>query len=83
MISVFKTLLSAYVMLFFAGAAATVTEWKNINCKPVKKVLYCFSFPIFMLTYIPISIIAVFKKVEWKPIYHTAALSLNDIKNEY
>ena len=83
MISVFKTLLSAYLMLFFAGAVATVTEWKNINCKPVKKVLYCFSFPLFMLTYIPISIIAVFKKVKWKPIYHTAALSLNDIKNEY
>ena len=29
-----------------------------------------FTFPIYMLTYIPIAFVAMFKKVEWKPIAH-------------
>lgn len=67
----FNTVIKIYVSLFVFGAVTTVTEWKNINTSPVKKVLYAFTFPLFMMTYIPIAIKAVFtKKVEWKPIYH-------------
>ena len=29
-----------------------------------------FTFPLFMLTYIPISLAALVGKVEWKPIRH-------------
>jgi ABC-type uncharacterized transport system permease subunit len=36
----------------------------------LKKILYTFTFPIFMFTYIPISAVALVKKVEWKPICH-------------
>ena len=36
--------------------------------------LYTFTFPIFMLTYIPISLVALFsRKVQWKPIEHHRA----------
>ena len=33
-----------------------------------------------MLTYIPISIVALFKKVEWKPIRHSVSLSIDHMK---
>ena len=45
-----------------------------------KKILYMFTFPLFMLTYIPVSIAAVFKKAEWRPIRHTVAVSVKEIR---
>jgi len=46
----------------------------------VKKILYIFSFPIFIFTYVPISIIALFKKVEWKPIAHSVVKTAEDMQ---
>ena len=48
-------------------------EWKRIAGPAWKKVLYTFTFPFFMLTYVPISIAALVGKVEWKPIQHGIA----------
>ena len=45
-----------------------------------KKVLYTFTFPFFMLTYVPISIAALVGKVEWKPICHTRVMTLEQIE---
>lgn len=72
---------SMYTTLYIIGAITTVTEWKNIYTTTFKKILYTFTFPIFMMTYIPITIMALFKKVEWKPIVHSKSKSLADIKN--
>ena len=47
-----------------------------IHTSAVKKVFYIFTFPLFMLTYIPISFAAIFAKVEWKPISHSVNVSL-------
>ena len=47
-----------------------ISEWKKIHCHAAKKILYLFTFPLFMFTYVPISIYALFAKVEWKPIIH-------------
>lgn len=74
-------LLGIYCTLFVIGAITTATEWKNIYTTTVKKILYAFTFPIFMLTYVPITVAALFAKVEWKPIVHSKAKSLADIKN--
>ena len=68
--SVGQMLLNMYLTLFVLGAITTVTEWKRIHTKAVKKVLYAFTFPLFMFTYIPISFAALFSKGEWKPIEH-------------
>ena len=46
---------------------------------PVQKLGYVLTFPIFMFTYIPISIAALVQKVEWKPIYHTATKKINEL----
>ena len=56
--------------LFILWAITTVTEWRRIHTKAVKKVIYAFTFPLFMFTYIPISFAAIFCKGEWKPIEH-------------
>lgn len=71
---------NCYLVLFIMGLLTTITEWKQINCSAPKKILYMFTFPIFILTYIPISIVALFKKVEWKPIVHTIAKSVDEVR---
>ena len=79
--SVLQTLLSLYLTLFFLGAVTTASEWQNIHCAERKKLLYAFTFPLFMLTYIPICIASLFTRVEWKPIRHERAMTLEQIKS--
>ena len=61
----------------FAYAVITVTtEWERIYAPNYKKILYTFTFPFFMLTYLPIAVASVFKReVEWKPIAHGGKVS--------
>lgn len=63
-----------YLTFFGIGAVTTVTEWKQIHTSAQKKILYAFTFPLFMFTYVPISMAAFFKKVEWKPIQHRVSM---------
>ena len=73
--------LSMYCLMYLIGAITTISERKNIYTTPFKKFMYTFTFPIFMMTYIPITFMALFKKVEWKPIVHSESVTLADIKN--
>ena len=75
-----RMLLNGYDIILLIGLITTLTEWKNINAKTYKKIFYIFTFPVFMFTYIPISIAALFKKVKWEPISHTIIKSLNDVE---
>lgn len=68
-----------YLTMFIVGAITTVSEWKRIRAPWWKKVLYTFTFPLFMFTYMPIAVIVLFKKVEWKPIEHK--VSAEKLKN--
>lgn len=79
-LSVLQTVLSLYMTLFVLGVITTVTEWRSIRCTGGKKVLYTFTFPVFMLTYVPICIVSLFAKVEWKPICHTRVMTLEQIE---
>lgn len=69
-----------YGILLIIGFITILTEWRKIHCSGWKKIAYTFTFPLFMFTYIPISIVALFKNVEWKPIAHTVAKSLDDVR---
>ena len=80
--SILKSLGSAWLMLFIIGAVTTVTEWRHIHTDSLRKVLYAFTFPIFMFTYIPISFAALFVKTSWKPIRHTYSLNRMDSRKE-
>ena len=71
-----------YGLMFIICLTTAVTEWRRIKAPAYKKILYLFTFPFFMATYIPISVVALFKKVEWKPIEHTAAITLDDLNSK-
>jgi len=70
---------NSYLMMYGIGLITTITEWEQIHTTTSKKVLYTFTFPFFMMTYIPISFAAFFKKVEWKPIEHTKVKTLDEV----
>lgn len=80
--SLIYTLLSAYLLLFVVGLATGISEWKQIHCSTCRKILSFFTFPLFLMTYIPISVQALFVKVEWKPIEHNVAVSMDELTNE-
>ena len=67
-----QTIFVFYLGLLMYGTITTLTEWNSIHIPTGKKFLSLFTFPIFMFTYVPISAVALVRKVEWKPIYHGA-----------
>ena len=72
--------LISYVMFMFTlGVLTTFVEWDSIRSTTACKIRYMFTFPLFMLTYIPIALVALVKKAEWKPIRHSIAMSVEDI----
>lgn len=79
--SLLTTIGNFYLTVFMVGVLTTITEWKRIDCSSGKKIIYLFTFPIFMFTYVPIAIAALFKKVKWDPIQHSVTKTIDDIKN--
>jgi len=61
-----------YSIIFMMALAALtiVVERKQIGATNKELFAYVLSFPIYMLSYVPISFQAVFAKAEWKPIEH-------------
>ena len=78
-VSALQTLVNLYLTLFIIGAITTVTEWKSIHCEPAKKIFYVFTFPLFMLSYVPIVIHSLFVTPEWTHIDHTRTLDVQQI----
>lgn len=70
-VTLVSNMVNYYLTLFILGVITTITEWKEIRATTMEKILYTFTFPVFIATYIPIAIVALFKKVEWQPIVHT------------
>ena len=75
--SVFFCVFNYMLIMFAFGVLATFTEWDNINAPSSHKVRYMFTFPVFMLTYVPIALVALVKKAEWKPIAHTISVDVD------
>lgn len=75
-----KIFFGVYFVLFAVGLITGIFEWKNIYCSTGRKIWSFFTFPIFMITYIPISLAAFFSKVKWKPIEHTQSVKIEDLK---
>ncbi len=63
----------AYMSLFVFGLVITISDWKKIRASSAKKILYIFTFPLFIFSFIPAAFVALFKKVEWKQIKHEGA----------
>ena len=72
-------LIGTIILAIFVATLVSVTEWNKLYCSTGKKILYIFTFPIFMLTYVPLAILALFKNVEWSQIKHPVAISNEDM----
>ncbi len=79
--SVMVGAINSYALMYLLGIATLVTEWKKIPCSRGKKIKYSFTFPLFLFSFGFAMLAAVFGTVQWKPIKHTAALSIGDLGN--
>ena len=66
---------SVLATLLVLGGITVASEWRRIHAPAWKKIAFTLTFPLFMLTYLPISLAALFMKVEWKPIHHSVNLA--------
>ncbi len=82
LLTLLQTFGNFYGLFFILGTITTITEWKQIHCNNRKRIWNLFTFPLFMLSYVPIAVIALFKKVEWKPINHSVSATLEDVRGE-
>ena len=73
-------LAGTYSSMFVIGALTLLTEWRRIRAATNKKVQAMFTFPLFMMTFIPIALTAVFRKFQWQPISHTVAISAEELQ---
>lgn len=57
-----------YLAFLAFGISLTITEWRQLGGGRFKKIFYAFTFPFFMLTFLPITVVALFKrKIVWQP----------------
>lgn len=68
-----------YGVLALIALTVTVLEWKKIVAPNYKKILYAFTFPINMASYVYIIYRALFKVKSWKPITRTSTDTIESI----
>jgi len=52
------------------AALTIIVERDQIGATNKELLAYVLSFPIYILSYVPISFQAIFAKAQWKPIAH-------------
>ena len=65
-----SSVVNFYLGLLLYGLLTTLSEWDKIRAGSGKKILFVFTFPLFMFTYVPIALSALVRRVSWKPIQH-------------
>ena len=68
-----------YLGVFIIGVITTYTEWDRIYCTKRKKIKYCFTFPFFLFTLLPIAIWAIFSRSRWPQVSHIRAIDVDDV----
>lgn len=71
--------LTLYLIAVFNAAAVVIRKHKSIPLPLGRQILYCFTFPVFMATFLPLSLVALFKKVGWKKVPHTVNTRIEEI----
>ena len=77
--SIGQSLLNLCLTVFLLGLITTISEWKQIHCSAGRKLLAVVTFPLFMLTYLPIVAASLFVSPGWKPIAHRRACTVRQI----
>lgn len=80
--SLFMTIASFYLVFFLLALLTTVSERKSIHARPVHLITNLFTFPVFMLSYVPIALAAAVRRVDWVPTKHTISKSVEEIDAE-
>ena len=78
--SIVASLATLYQTYLIMGLFTMIIERRHIHCKSHLRILLnVFTFPLFMLTYIPLIVAALFLKVDWVPTPHSISLTLDDV----
>ena len=80
--SIIFCLANYMLFMFVNGVLTTFVEWDSIHSTTGRKIRYMFTFPFFMLTYVPIALVALFHNTQWKPIRHTIDVGVEDITEQ-
>ncbi len=71
-----------FLSMMAMAAWTMFTERKRIYATTWQKIKGLFSFPLYVLTWLPISVLSVFRKFEWVPIEHTEAISVDALEKK-
>jgi len=78
--SIIMMLAYMYGTFFVMGLSTTITEWKHIHCTQKWRIFTnLFTFPLFMFTYVPLTVAALFLKVDWVPTPHDVSVTLDEV----
>lgn len=80
--ALFMTIASFYLTFFILAVLTTLTEGRHIHATRLHRITNLFTFPVFMLSYVPVALVAAVKKVSWVPTEHTISKSVEDITQE-
>lgn len=67
--------------LWFVGGITCITQRKRIRASKKAMFFGWLLFPLFIFTYAIAMVYAVFTNIEWKPIQHKVALSVEDLND--
>ncbi|MFI3163639.1 MAG: glycosyltransferase family 2 protein [Bacillota bacterium] len=67
---------------FVHGLATFVNTRNKVHCKKSKALLYCLTFPIYMLEFLYISMVAVTARVTWKKVDHNVKMKDVNLKQK-
>ncbi len=68
-----------YLFALISGLFTVIREYRHIRCKLPRLLFYVLTFPWFDLVSVPVTLLALCQKVEWAPIPHTDARSIQDL----
>ena len=78
--SLVLTVASLYLTFFVMGLLTTIVEHGHIHCPQRWRVVAnLFTFPLFMFTYVPLTVAALFLKVDWVPTPHDVSVTLDQV----
>lgn len=67
---IWNLVFGTYQTMMILAGLTVISEWDRIPADNLVKVKYILTFPLYILTYLPISVQALCTKVTWKPIRH-------------
>ena len=71
-----------FISMMAMAAWTLLTERKRVYATAWQKIKGVLTFPLYVLTWLPISLLSMFRKFEWVPIEHTEAISVDALEKK-